>query len=286
VIKDRTDAATPIPARMSAPSVWDAGVPPKMETTAKESFTFLDDVYLWREVNYSNPVPDDSHGTRLQKYSFDDSNGWLTVGGVRDESGACALTLSCDFGQLFPNVWHRPGFPTIAVSRPYFGKSSALLTDGFEVFGPDGTTPAVFDAGTMTSSLSIEPMSGATLKSELFNQVNYLGLSSVFFDTSANGLYANVFSGSMPPVWPSVIAIGHTGYETEATSEQKLAAFIFIAVYSIMLFNHAFGLLLIVASVLAVLRARKLAGHVRVQTSPSKQPEKGLKGVAVPGLEA
>jgi len=103
----------------------------------------------------------------------------------------------------------------------------------------------------------------------------------MFFDTqSANALYANVFSGSLPPVWPNQIAVARIGFGTEPTSEQKLAAVLFPALYATMLFLHVVAVLLVVASVLTFRRARKMTGRAKVQESPTKkQPLKGSAGL-------
>lgn len=259
----------PLPAKAKLPLVWEVGVPPKFART-ENSLSFLDDMFLWRDVNYScaDNGCDIEHFDRVRmiKYRFDESNGWLKVGGTHDVTGACAATLSCDFGAVFPNVWHKPGFPLAAFSLAYFGNSSGVLTSAVTLLDGAGA-PLAYNDSTMRPTISIEPFTGLSISRNITMQTNLMGISPMVFDANpATGLYANVFSGAIPPpLWPTSVHFfaGFANNDLTKGMADQLNL-----IYSIMLAANIGGIFSILLCCCLARRAHKLSNRARVSTNP------------------
>ena len=259
----------PAPPLTEVPLVWETGVPPKI-SRPESSLAILDEVFLWREVNYScagNECEiEHVDRVRLMKYRFDESNGWLKVGGVRDLTGACVATLSCDFGSVFPNVWHKPGFPLAAFSLAYFGNSSAMLTAAVTIVDAQGAS-LTYDDSTMRPTISIEPLSGVALSKNIVMQTNLQGISAMVFDANpSTGLFANVFTGVIPPpLWPYSVHLFGGFSNNEAT---KGMADEYNFAYAVMLGANITGVLAVLLCCCLARRAHKLSKRARVSTNP------------------
>lgn len=136
----------------------------------------------------------------VQKYSLADSTWELTSGGVKDELGACAVTVvGCDYGMREPY-----GF--VAAARfhtlPYMGNSSRRDLVSIRPYG--GGDELMHDSATMGKGASVwfEPFTGALVQTDSNLQQNTI-VPKALFD---GPLFGSVFGPSSPldPVfiWP------------------------------------------------------------------------------------
>ena len=217
VIDGLRSSSNPIPAVETPPSVLLTGFPPKAQPTANR-FTYFDDVSLFREVSYSCPNGACTHeslhdSVEIVKYQMESNNGWLKQGGALDPTGACAMTMSCDYGMMADAAW--PIFPG-TMTLPYFGNSSAALISSSTFKNAAGDT-MTYDDATHRNEIYLEPFSGLPLKIK----------TSYMFNTNTNAalftggtLYANVFSAPVPMYWPNSIA--PTDFELTAAQAGEL----------------------------------------------------------------
>lgn len=205
----------PMPPLSQAPTVLAAGYPARPEPYSS-SFTWTDFGSIFRRTNFScGACTHELLNGNLYaiKYTRDDSSGWLTFNGVRDDEGACLSNDSCDYGMLGSYLW--PGSvpaigPRKVYSLPYFGKSILNETATFQDWNG---APLTYDEATMKHEMYIEPFSSKALKVSGPLMINLKGYDIETFD---GPLYANVFSNGFPAYFPLRV------YSGSLTTPKKL----------------------------------------------------------------
>lgn len=167
-----------------------------------ERVTLFDSAETLR--NYNFECDNGCAGERLhnavavQRYSLTSDTWQLTSGGVRDDTGMCAFTLTgCDYGMREPHGIVLGGsFTTL----PYMGNSSRRQLVSLQPYG--GGAELHYDTSMGTGrSLWFEPFTGMMLQSESNLQTNTI-IAKALLD---GPLYGHVFGQSvLDPifVWP------------------------------------------------------------------------------------
>ena len=276
-ISGQRSSSQPLAPLSKIPSVFLTGYPPRA-TPSAEQFSYFEELLTFRALNYScgECKHETLHGVLgAVKYTMDDSNGWLRVDGIKDESGACATSVpACDYGTIHPSTFKSN---VMTISLPYFGKSSPELTEAATFKNAAGHEVS-FDDASMRNEMYIEPFIGVPVKVRTMMQSNLEGVNAQLF---SGALYPNVFSGdSFPNLFPVSITVTNSGLsENEAFELSSAMSYPYI----VMLFCNVGGFVNLVFAVWALRRSFQLQRITRTaprgnvpKSVPCKEP--GPKG--------
>ena len=258
-ISGQRSSSQPLAPLSKPPSVFLTGYPPLAAPSA-ERFSYFEELLTFRALNYScgECKHEILHGVLgAVKYTMDDSNGWLRVDGVKDESGACATSMpACDYGTIHPSTFRSS---VMTYSLPYFGKSSPELIAKATFKNAAGHEVAFNDA-TMRNEMYIEPFTGVPVKVRTMMQSNVEGVNAQLFGGT---LYPNVFSGdSFPSLFPVSITVTSSGVSEHDAF--KLSSAMSYS-YMVMLFCNVGGFGFLASAVWALRRSFQLKA---VKSSP------------------